>query len=117
MNHSVSSELSPLDQIRQAEAEMNRQIAAARESAAAIVANARRQAEQTRRQAHEDGKREGLNRYREIVAQAEEEARAITAQANIRAQELHRAGQNRKEQGVRYAIDLIIGMGEREKAQ
>jgi vacuolar-type H+-ATPase subunit H len=115
MSHSMSSEISPLDQIRQAEAEMNRRIAAARESAATIVAGARQQAEQIKRQAQEDGKREGLSRYREIVAQAEEEARAIAAEAKNRAQELHRVGQGRKEQGVGHAIDLITGLGESEK--
>ena len=94
----TKAELSPLDQIRQSEAEVTRQIATARVSAEAKVADARAQAAQLKRQAKDAGSRTGQLRYKEILATAEEEAQIIQAQANQRAHELLRRGENRMDE-------------------
>lgn len=110
----TKAELSPLDQIRQSEAEVTRQIAAARESAETKVAEARAQATQLKRQAREAGSRAGQASYREILTTAEEGAQVIQAQANQRARELRRKGETRMEEAIRRAVALVIGFEAKE---
>lgn len=104
------NKLTPLDQIWQTEAEITRQVAAARQEAEQILAAARSQITQIKDQAREAGHREGRVRYRQIIAEAEEEAKALTAQASSRAEDMHRKGQQRMQMAVRAAIDIIVGM-------
>jgi vacuolar-type H+-ATPase subunit H len=101
--------LTPLDQIRQAEAEITRRIAAARQDADQASARARRQAENMKREALQVGIREGRSRYEEIVSRAEEEAEAILADAKKQAQELRRKGQRRAKTSLNHAVRLVIG--------
>lgn len=101
--------LSPLDQIRRTEAEVTRQIAVARERADQILKDAQRQAAVLRQEAREAGAREGQARYRVTVSKAEEEAIAIIAEAKTQAKKLRRRGQNQMPEGVRLAVNLIIG--------
>lgn len=108
----IESDLPPLDQIRQTEAEVIRKVAAAREAAEGIVANAHKQAADLRRQAREDGIREGQMRYKEIISQAEDEAEAIVAEAQNQANELRRRGPRFLEIGVSHAIHVVVGMAE-----
>jgi vacuolar-type H+-ATPase subunit H len=104
------AELSPLDQIRQAEADVARQIASAREATGQTVAQARIQAKDMLGDARQIGKREGEKRYREIVSNAEEEEQAIIAQACNRAEHLSRRAGQRLAEGVRRALNVVIGL-------
>lgn len=106
------TELSPLDQIRQTEADVVRQTAAAREAAGQTVAHAQTQAREILDDARQTGRREGEKRYREIISNAEEEAQAIIAQAHRRAEHLRRRGRQRLTIGVRQAMNVVIGLEE-----
>lgn len=108
-------ELSPLDQIRHTEAEVAGAIAAAREAAEQIVANARAEATSLKRQAREEGTREGQTRYKATVTQAEEQARVILDDAQNGARELRRKGQKRMNRGVEYAVKVVLGLDEKGK--
>ncbi len=105
-----ASELSPLDQIRLAEAEITRKIVTAREATERTIADARAQAARLKKEAHEAGTREGQIRYKEIVSKAEEEARAIVAHAHNQASDLKRKGQARMEAAIQEAIGIVLGM-------
>jgi vacuolar-type H+-ATPase subunit H len=104
------TELSPLDQIRQAEADVTRQIAAAREAAARTVVEARRHVRDLLDEAREMGRRRGQIRYKEIVSQAEEESQALVFQAHNQAESLHHTGKRRMSTAVRQAVNLVIGL-------
>lgn len=112
----TKAELSPLDQIRQSEAEVTRQIAAARVSTETKIAEARAQAAQLKRQAKETGNRAGQLHYKEILALAEEEAQIIQARANQCARDLLRRGENRMDEVIRRAVTFVIGFEEEEQA-
>lgn len=103
-------EISPLDKIRQTEAEAAGALAAARETAEKLLADARADAKRSVHQADEDGKREGQAQYKEVLAQAEEEAATIINKARILTKELRRQGQQRMETGVEYALSFIAGI-------
>lgn len=107
-----NTELSPLDQIRQTEAEVTRAVAAACQAADEIVAQAQREAAQIKQEARQSGVREGQARYREMISNAEEEVQDIVAEAKVRANELRRKGQRRMDRGVHQAVRLVIGLGE-----
>ena len=111
----TGAELSPLDQIRQTEADVARQIAAAREAAGMTVARAKSQAKELLADARQSGQREGDKRYKEIVSNAEEEAQVIIAQARKRAENLRRRAGHRLAIGVRCGLNVVIGMEEAEK--
>lgn len=117
MTRVTETELSPLDQIRLAEAENLRQVLAAREAAGQVVARAHAHAAQLKKQAQETGRREGQIRYKEIVSKAEEEARLIAAQAHGRADDLRRQGRQRMELAVRRAVEIVIGQPGEEEAK
>ena len=104
------AELSPLDQIRLAEAEITRKNVAARENAERLLAEARTQATRIKKQAQEVGTRTGKVQYKEIVSRAEEEARAIIANAQNQADTLQQKGYSRMEMAVEYAISIILGL-------
>ncbi len=104
------TKLTPLDQIWQTEAEITRQIAAAREEAEQILTSAKSKIAQLKIQAREAGRREGEAQFRQIVAEAEEEARALTAQANSQAEVMRRRGVQSMENAVRLAVNIIIGI-------
>ena len=102
-------ELSPLERIRQAEAEVTRRLAAARESAEKTVATGQAQSTLIKTQAKEDGQRDGEAKFREIISKAEEESRAIVAQAHQRAEKLRRKGRRRMDLAVRMAFLSLVG--------
>lgn len=111
MDSSATSriERSPLDQIRQAEAEIMRRIAAARRAAEATVQEAQAQVVNLKRQARETGRREGQAEYREIISRAEEEARALVEQARRRAEILRRQGDLCIDDLVCRAVEIVVG--------
>lgn len=102
-------ELSPLDQIRMAEAEVTRTLIAAREASEQNTANARAQAALLKKEAKVKGEREGQIRYKEIIAGAEEEASVILAQAGQKTVSLRRSGQARMDRAVDRALQIVLG--------
>lgn len=102
--------LSPLDQIRLVEAEITRRVVAAREASDHSASNARTQAALLKKQAEENGKREGQIRFKETIAKAEEQAKVIIAQAQHEADDLRGNGQARMEQAVNEALNIVLGM-------
>jgi len=104
------SALSPLDQIRLAEAERARKIVEARENSERSFIEARVQANRLKKQARETGVMEGKILYKEIVARAEEEARAITVRARNQASDLRQKGCSRMELAVQYSVNIILGL-------
>jgi len=103
------SELSPLDQIRLVESEMARRVTAARAAVDQALVTARAQAAQRKIEARETGQREGRVVFKESVARAEEEARAMTAQAQRQASELRQRGHQRMEAAVRLTLQVVLG--------
>ena len=111
-----ATELSPLDQIRLAEAEIIRKTVAAREDAESCLIEARMQAARIKKQAREAGTRAGNVQYKEIVARAEEEARTITAHSQNQADTLRQKGRNRMEMAVEYAVSIVLGLDKDRRA-
>lgn len=102
--------LSPLDQIRQAEAEIARRVAYAREAAGQLAVEAQAEANELQRQAREAGHREGRKRYREILSQAQVEVDTILEQARSQAEGLHFQGQDQMDAIVWYAVEIVVGL-------
>ena len=103
-------ERSPLDQIRQAEAEVTRRVAAARQVAEDAIREARAQAADLKRQARESGHREGLADFQATVSSAEDEARRLIAPARSHADSLRRRGDLFGETAAHCAIAVVIGL-------
>jgi flagellar biosynthesis/type III secretory pathway protein FliH len=108
----TETELSPLDQIRQTEADVARQIASSRDVAGQTVTETKNQAKEILNDARHTGRREGEKRYREIISTAEEKAQALIAQAHTRSENLRRRGRQRLETGVHHAMSVIVGLEE-----
>jgi vacuolar-type H+-ATPase subunit H len=104
-----STELSPLDQIRQSEAEVTRKIAAARETAVHNLEAARKEAARIVAQAREEGMQAGHVRYREILQDTEKEARNLIDLAQDEVKELSKRGDKHMEQAIQQIIDIVIG--------
>jgi len=108
-------ELSPLDQIRLAEAEITRKTVAACENAERRFAEARMQATRIKKQAREEGTRVGKVQYKEIVSRTAEEASAIIANAQNQADTLQQKGQSRMELAVEYAVSIVLGLNKNRR--
>ena len=108
-----AAELSPLDQIRLAEAEITRKTVAALENTEHRLAEARMQAARIKKQAREEGTRTGKVQYKEIVSRAEEEAHTIIAYAQNQADILQQKGRIRMEMAVEYAVSIILGLNKK----
>jgi len=104
------AELSPLDQIRLAEAEITRKTSAAREAAEHRLAESRMQAIRIKKQAREEGTRTGKLQYKEIVSRAEEEAHTIVAHAQNQADTLQQKGRTHMEMAIEYAVNIVLGL-------
>ncbi len=104
-----ANELSPLDQIRLAESEVTRKMVAAHEASESRVAEIRTQATLLKKQARESGEHKGQLRYKEVIAESEEEAHATLVQAHGRADELHKKGNIRMERAIQEAVRIILG--------
>jgi vacuolar-type H+-ATPase subunit H len=108
----ITSEQPPLDQIRQAEAEVKRRIAAAQWTAEADLQEAHLRAEDLKRQALETGRCEGQLEYQDIIRQTKKDARALVAQARRRAEDLRRQGELRMNTVVRTTVAIVVGQEE-----
>lgn len=104
------TELSPLDQIRLAEAEITRKVVTAREKSEVVVTEARAQIALIKKQAHESGTREGQIRNKKMVSRAEEEARTIVEHAHQLAADLRRSGQSRMNSAIQAAMAIVVGL-------
>lgn len=102
-------ELSALDQIRQAEAEITRQVAAAREAAVQSLDTARKKASQISVQAREEGRQEAQKHCQEIIQAAEKEAKQIVNLAQIQVDNRARKSNERIELAVQIIVDLVTG--------
>ena len=108
----TTDERTPLAQIRRAETEITRWVAAAQRAAEAAVQEAQIQALDLKHQARETGRSEGQALYEESIAKAEEEARALVQQAFRRAETLCRQADLHKDDVVRSAVEIVIGQKE-----
>lgn len=105
-----ASGLSPLDQIRLAESEVTRKIVTAREVSEHTIAETRVRAALLKKQGHEAGTRDGQIRYKQIISNAEEEARMIVEQARKQADGLRQKGQARMDMAIQEVISIILGL-------
>ena len=106
----LAAELSPLDQIRLAEAEISRKTVAARKDSERCLAEARTQAAWIKKQARKEGTHAGKVKYKEIISKAEDEARAITAHAQNQAATLLQEGRSRMEIAIEVAVSIVLGL-------
>lgn len=102
--------LSPLDQIRLAEAEVTRKVIAARERAERAVNEAREQARLLKKQAQQAGTLAGQKQYKEIITQAEEEGRLLIEHAQAQIAEMRQKGPGLMEFAIQEALALILGV-------
>ncbi len=109
-------DLPPLDQIRLAEAEVIRRLAASRLASEEAIAEAQARAAAIQREAVASGREEGKARYREAVSAAEAEADVILAESRRRAEELRNAGMRRQSVAVDLILDAVLG-GREEPAE
>jgi len=105
-------DLSPLDQIRQTEADVLRKTAASRKTAEDILETARLQSEALKREAHESGALQGQARYKELISKADEEAQILVEEARKLADKLRRIDQTRMQAAAIYAVDIVICVAE-----
>jgi len=105
-------DLSPLDQIRRTEAEVTRKVAAARKAAEQILEDSSRKVTVLKQEAQETGTREGNASYKALISKAEEESRALVAEAHYQAKMLHRRGQGRMPKAVSRAVNFVINLVE-----
>lgn len=106
------AQLSPLDQIRQIEAEETRKLVQARESAGKIIQEARHKVAQTLQQACTAGEQEGQARYKEMLKKSEDEATALVAEARQQADRLRQSGKSQMEALVERIVKFVTGMEE-----
>jgi vacuolar-type H+-ATPase subunit H len=98
-----------LDMIRNKEAEVTRQLVAAREAAAKEVAEARLQVQKRLSQAEERGLREGQVERQRILDEADAEAQQMIAQAEAEAATIRQQAPAKMEAAVKLALDIAIG--------
>lgn len=108
----LDHELSSLDQVRQAEAEVARRIAGSREAVEQTVIQAREQARALVEEAREGGRHEGQAQYRRLILHAQDEARAIYLESQELVEELRRAKSERMDRAVRRAVEIVLASGE-----
>jgi len=110
MNMAIESPLSPLDQIRQTEAEVMRKVVNARESTGKVVQEAGDQAAETLKRAHIEGEQAGQAQYKETLAKSEEEAKALVVEATQRAEKLRQRGKLTMDALVWRIVQFVSGM-------
>jgi len=105
-------ELSALDRVRQAEAEVAGRIAGSREAAEQLVAGAREQADVLLVESQEAGKRRGQAEYRRLMLKAQDEARAICLESQHQVEALRRAEDTYMDRAVRRVVAIITAAEE-----
>lgn len=105
-------QLSPLDLVRQEEAEVARRVAASREAAGQMVVKAEEQARTLVEEARLAGAREGQAHYRRLILEAQDEVRAICLEGQKRVEDLRRAEAEWLEIAVQHVVAIIAATGE-----
>ena len=105
-----SHEISPLEQIRHAEAEVTRRLASARQEAEKKLIKARSKAAQQQKQALDEGLRQGQAHYQSTINKAEEEARQILTESREKAGTLLLQGETHLYEAVCLAVEIILGV-------
>ena len=108
------AQLTPLDQIRLAEVNVTRKVAAALENSDHSLTNAKTQAKLLLDEARQKGKHKGQIQYREIISEAEEKARAVRAGADQQVEALRQKGGRKMGAAVRRVVNIIAGSEEDE---
>lgn len=111
------AQLSPLDQVRLAEANVTRKVAAAHDNSEHSLTDAKAQAKLLLDEARQNGERKGQIQYREIVSEAEEKARAVRAGADQQVEELRQKGGQKIGVAVRRVVNIITGIEEDEAGE
>jgi vacuolar-type H+-ATPase subunit H len=114
MAHNPVDEFSPLEKIRQAEAEVIRQVAAARKAGEQLLSDTSSRMKELLEQAQKTGRQEGEAEYREWILRAEEEARALLAEDRHKSAELRRQGDLRMPDAVRRAVNIVVDREDEE---
>jgi len=111
--------LSPIEQIRHAEAEIIRQVATAREAAEECLKAAKIKAERLQSEAILEGKQEGEKLYQQTIDQAREAAARIVDQANKQANEMRENGKLNMglviQQALHYTLDMQTDQAEEDE--
>lgn len=107
-----SADLSPLDQVRQAEAEVARRIAAARDAASRKINSAREEAARIRNAGRQKGEQSGQALYREILKKAQEDAEGMCAQARSQAEQLRQRGIQLMPAAVEHILKILLDLEE-----
>jgi len=102
---------SPLNQIQQAEAEVIRRVAVAKEAARLAEISAHEDADSILQEAQRSGYREGEAECERIIAEAQAEAKNILEKAHQQAEALRRDGEAHKESIVNRAVNIVLGLG------
>ena len=105
----TGDQLSPLDQIRQAEAGAASRVASAQQSAEQIILEARRQSESVRLRAVEEGRRTGELARDELLEEAQQEAAGIIQKGEKLAAEMNQTGKMRLDAAAQFALGVILG--------
>jgi vacuolar-type H+-ATPase subunit H len=110
MTKPPTSIAAPLDEIRQVEAEIARQLQAARAEAEAHIAQAEESARAIRQQSLELGRHDGEADYQEMMAHASQDAEQIIQDASLAAQILHRNQARHLPLLVRRIIECVTAV-------
>jgi vacuolar-type H+-ATPase subunit H len=104
--------LSPLDQIRQAEAEVARRVAGRREAAELTLAQAREHGQALVEAEIEAGQRDGQAQYRRLILRAQDEVRAVHQEGQKHVATIQQNEHNLMDVAVRHVLAIIMGEGE-----
>ena len=99
-----------LEVIRRQEGEVKRRLAVAAEVARAELDSAECRAREVIAAAEADGRSEGEHQRQMALAEADDEAAAIVAQARVEAELLQRVGAQRMEAAIRQVVALVSGV-------
>lgn len=111
----MDTDLSPLDLIRQTEAEGAHHIAEAHEAAKEKLRQAQIKAAESKRKALDAGRREGEDDFKQAVDKAKLEAAQILVEARQQAEELSEIGDERIEKVVSRAVMIVTGQREEDE--
>src|SRR5574341_1571298 len=100
----------PLDEIRQVEAEVARQLQAARTAAETHIVQAKESARVIKQQGLEAGRHEGEADFKEIMACASQEADQIIQDASLAANTLHQSQARYLAPLVRCIIECVTAV-------
>lgn len=104
-----SAPATPLELIREKEAELSGRVLSAKREADEIVSDARKQAAAIIEQATEESVAAAKDRQREVLERTEAEAKALLAQAESEAAELSQTIEPRIQSAVDFVLNAVIG--------